>query len=49
MVQELPVAELAVVERQVLGPAVRQIARVAGQAMATVLELANAMEQANAQ
>jgi ParB-like chromosome segregation protein Spo0J len=49
MVQELPVAELAVVERQVLGPAVRQVGRVAGQAMAAVLELANAMEKADAQ
>lgn len=48
MVQEVPVAELAVVERQVLGPAVRQAARVAGQAMASAIELANAMEKADA-
>lgn len=48
MVQEIPVAELQVVERQVLGPSVRQVARVAGQAMAAAIELATAMEKADA-
>jgi ParB-like chromosome segregation protein Spo0J len=48
MAQEVPVAELAVVERQVLGPAVRQVARVAGQTMTAALEMANAMEKADA-
>jgi ParB-like chromosome segregation protein Spo0J len=49
MLQEVPVAELEVVERQVLGPAVRQVARVAGQAMAAAIELSTAMEKADAQ
>lgn len=48
LVQEVAVAELQVVERQVLGPAVRQVARVAGQAMASALGMADAMEKADA-
>lgn len=48
MLGELPVAELAVVERQVLGPAVRQVARTAGQAMTAALGVATAMEHADA-
>jgi len=48
MLQELPIAKLVVVERQVRGPAWRQVSRRAGQTLAASLNAANALDKADA-
>jgi hypothetical protein len=46
--QEVPGASCTRAERQVLGPGLRQVARVANRVIAVTVEVATAMEKADA-